>query len=445
MPARSYVYALLLLAAHAPAFGQTPIRLREPFPVGYQYHVSTRTALNGELRLPAAGGSPAKTVIQSGSAAVEYDERVLEAGTFEKPSPRTLRQYRRFDLTRKLDDESQAAEIRPSVRRMVVLRNGHREVPFSPDGPMTWGELELVRTDVFAPALAALLPDRPVVPGDRWPAGAAAVEELTDLEKVDAGGVECIFDEVTTLAGVQRARIRLVGTVKGVSEDGPTRHRLDGYFYFDLATSHVSYLSLDGVQSLLDKDGKEVGQVRGQFVMTRQAHVRTSELGDGAVRSLTLEPNADNTTLYYDNPELGVSLLHPRRWRVGLITGRQIAIDDSANAGNGILLTVEPLAQVPTVDAYRTESEAFIVKQKVKILKADPPRLLARPPSELEQFGYEAEVAGQRLKLEYFIARQAAGGATLAARLTAGDLAATARDVERIARSVRVAARPAGK
>lgn len=445
MSARKYGPALVVLALPALVCGQTPIRLREPFPVGYQYHVSTRTVLNGELRLPAAGNSPAKTVIQTGNASIEYDERVLEGGTYDKPSPRTFRLYRRFELTRKNDDEPQAAEIRASVRRMVVIRNGHREVPFSPDGPMTWGELELVRTDVFAPALAALLPDRPVAAGDRWLAGLAAVEELTDLEKIDVGNVECTFDEVTTLAGVQRARIRLVGIVKGVSEDGPTRHKLDGYFYFDLATSHISYLSLDGIQTLLDKDGKEVGQVRGQFVMTRQAHVRTTELGDAAIRALTLEPNADNTMLAYDNPDLGVSFLHPRRWRLGLVTGQQIAIDDTANPGNGILLTVESLAKVPTVEAYRKETEAFIVNQQGKLLKADPPRLLARPPSELEQFGYEAEVRGQRVKLEYYITRQPAGGATLAARLTAGDLAITSRDVERIARSVRVAPKTTGK
>ncbi len=446
MPVRSYVPALILLAAPVLACGQTPLKLREPFPAGYQYHVSTRLTLSGELRLPAeVGKSKPETVAMSGTSAVEYDERVLVGGDGDKPSPRTFRQYRRFELSRKVGDQPQEAELRSNVRRMVVFRTGHREVPFSPDAPLTWGELELVRTDVFAPALAALLPPRPVAPGDRWQAGASAIEELTDLEKVDSGSVECTFDEVTTLAGVQRARIRLAGTVRGVSEDGPTRHKLDGYFFFDLATSHISYLFLDGVQTLLDKDGKESGQVRGQFVMTRQAHVRVRELGDDAMRALTLEPNDANTMLFYDNPDLGVRFLHPRRWRVGLITGRQIAIDDSANGGNGILLTVELPAKVPTVDSYRTESEAFIAKQKGRLLKSDPPRLLSNPPIELEQFGYEAEIGGQRVKLEYFIVRQPSGGATLAARLTANDLAATVRDVERIARSVRVDPRPAGK
>lgn len=437
---------MALAAVPGWAFAQGPMRLREPFPVGYQYHVSTRLQLSGELRLAAEAGKPApEPVAMTGTSAVEYDERVLEAGTSETPAPKTLRLYRRFDLNRKVGDQPQEAGIRPGVRRMVLLRTGHREVPFSPDGPLTWGELDLVRTDVFTPALAALLADRPVAPGDRWPAGPAAVEELTDLEKIDVGGLECRFEEVTALAGRKLARVRLTGTVKGVSEDGPTRHSLDGYFYFDLATSHVSYLSLDGVQTLLDKDGKETGQVRGQFVMTRQINVRPPELSDAAVRPLTVEPNADNTLLAYENAELGVRFLHPRRWRIGLITGRQIAIDDVGNAGNGILLTVDGVAKLPTAMAYAQEAEAFVGKQKGRVLKAEPPQRLTNPPTELEQFGYEAEIGRQRVKLDYYIARQPTGGATLAARLTPTDLAALQRDVERIARSVRVDIRPAAK
>ncbi|MFO0808427.1 MAG: hypothetical protein U0746_07375 [Gemmataceae bacterium] len=441
MLARLHVLALIVWAVPGVALAQTPIRLREPFSAGYQYHVSTRTTLTGELRLPAEAGKAPETVAQSGTSAVEYDERILDGGTADKPATKTLRIYRRYDLTRKVGDVPQEATIRTGVRRMVVLRHGHREVPFSPDGPLTWEELDNVRTDVFAPALAALLPDRPVSPGERWVAGLAAVEELTDLEKIEAGGLECRFDEIATLAGRKVALIRLSGTVKGVSEDGPTRHKIEGKFYFDLSSSYVSYLWLEGVQTLLDKDGKEAGQVRGEFTMTRQAYVQPPELADSAIRPLALEPNADNTLLYYDNPDLGLRLLHPRRWRVGLITGRQVAIDDVGNSRNGILLTLDSLAGLPTPDAYAKEAEKFITKVKGKVLKADPTRRLANPPAELEQFGFEAEIDSQRVRLEYYIARQPAGGATLAVRLTSTDLAVLERDVERIARSVRVEAK----
>jgi hypothetical protein len=413
------------------------MRLRETFAIDYQYHVSCRVHLTGQLTVPADSDKDKPTTVEvRGASAIEYDERVLHNSTAEKPAPKTLRLYRRVDLQRTVGDKPQEATLRPSVRRLVILRTGHREVPFSPDGPLTWAEIDLVRTDVFTPALAALLPEKPVVVGDRWPAGAAAIEELTDIEKVDEGGLECRFDEITTLAGRRLARIRFSGTVRGINDDGPNKQTLDGYFYFDLGSNHLSYLSLDGTSFLLDKDGKTTGQVKGQFVLTRQVNTASADLGDDVVRRLVLEPNADNTQLLYDNPELGVRFLYPRRWHVGQIRGRQITLDEPA--GNGLMISVETLKDTPTAAEYLAENKAFLVKQKGEILETDPPRRLSGPPNELEQFGLDLQMNGQKVRMEYFVGRQLGGGFVVAAHLQPRDLANVRGDVERIVRSVQM-------
>jgi hypothetical protein len=439
MPAR-WCTAAWLVAFAAPAAAQGPLRLREQLPAGYQYHVSIREESAGELKLPAEGDKPAPPPVEvRGRGAFDYDERVLDPGSPDWPAPKTLRVYRKVELERTVGGQPQEAGLRPAVRRLVILRRGHREVPFSPDGPLTWEEINLVSKDVFTPALAAgLLPNRPVAPGDRWPAAAMAVEELTDMDRVEDGSLECRFEEVTSVGGRRLARVRLTGSVRGVNEDGPNRQQLDGFFYFDLESNHLSYLSLDGVHFLLDKDGQVTGRVAGRFVLTRQAHSRSPELRDEAVRPLALEPNAENSLLLYDNPDLGVRLLHPRRWRVGMVRGRQVTLDEAT--GSGLLLTVELPADVPAGAVYAAEVQGYLAKQKVKVLRADAPRRVQGPPDELEQFGLDAEIDGKRSRLEYYVVRQAAGGATLAARLAPADLAALQRDAERIARSVRIAA-----
>src|SRR2546425_511957 len=85
----------------------------------------------------------------------------------------------------------------------------------------------------------------------------------------------------------------------------PSRQTLEGFLYFDLESNHLSYLPLRGVHLLYDKDGKEAGRVEGRFVLTRQLNPGVRDLSDDAVRGLTLEPNAENTRLLYENPELG--------------------------------------------------------------------------------------------------------------------------------------------
>jgi hypothetical protein len=421
---------------------EAPLLLREAFPAGYQYHVSCRVELSGNLGLPAEkAGTPPRSLTVTGTSAIEYDERVLSAGK-DGQVDKTMRVYRRIDFQRKVGDRPQESTIRPGVRRLVVLRHENAEVPFSPDGPLTWGEIDLVRTDVFTPALTGMLPDKAVAIGDRWKATKASIQELTDMERIEEGEVECRFDQVTTLSNRRHARISFSGTVRGINEDGPNRQQLEGHFFFDLESHHISYLSLQGVSSLLDKDGKVLGAVEGRFVLTRQAHNRVAELSDAGLRGVNTEPDGENTLLLYENAELGIRFLHPRRWHVAGVRGQQVALDE-AN-GNGVLVTVEPPERVPKAAQFLAESRDWLEKQKATIVRVEEPRSLRANSQELEHFAIDAEIAGQKVLMDYYVSRQAAGGATLAARLLPADAAALTREIERIARSLQVAKKASG-
>lgn len=430
------VLAMILRLANS-ATGEEPVRLQEAFPSGYQYHVSSRVELSGQLQLPAEKSQPAgagsKALPITGESAIEYDERVLAASTAGEVE-KTLRIYRRNDFQRKVGDRLQESTLRTDVRRLILLRLKPMEVPFSPDGPLTWGEIDLIRTDVFTPALAGLLPQGPVQPGDRWTAAGGAVEELTDLERIEEGKIECRLEQLTRLEGRRLARISLAGTVRGVNEDGPNRQQLDGYFFFDLDSRHVSYLSIHGIHFLLDKDSKELGRVEGRFVLTRQAHQRSADLTDAALAGVATEPSADNTLLLYDNPDLGIRFLHPRRWRMAGVHGRQLALDETN--GSGLLLTLEPADQVPTAAQFLTESRQWLQKQRAKIVREHEPSRLRETPREVERFTLEMEFADKPAVMDYYVLRQPQGGATLAARLLPSDLVNLRQEVERIARSV---------
>jgi hypothetical protein len=414
---------------------EEPVRLRESFAPGYGYHVSTRVELAGSLSLPPDKEHPnPKPLAVTGTSAIEYDERILDLerdGRVRK----TARLYRRIDFDRSVGDRPQHNTIRPAVRRLILLRLKQVEVPFSPDGPLTWGEIDLVRTDVFTPALAGLLPDQPVRPGDRWTASDAAIQELTDLERIEEGKVECRLEQITLVEQRRHARVAFTGTVRGVNEDGPNRQRLDGYCFFDLESNHLSYVYLKGENFLLDRDGKTLGRIEGRFVLTRQAPQRRPDLTDEALKGVALEPNADNTLLLYDNPELGARFLYPRRWRVGGVRGRQVAVDEAG--GSGVLVTLEPPERVPTGAQFQAEVQDWLRRQKARVLRSEGPTRVAGA-ANMERFWIETELAGQRVVMTYYVTRQAAAGATLAARLLPADLANVQAELERIARSLTV-------
>ncbi|MCI0463082.1 MAG: hypothetical protein L0Z62_39550 [Gemmataceae bacterium] len=436
-PRRIFLATLLLtalLAGPGWASAQT-VQFREPFGVGYEYHVSTRVELKGSLTLPPEKGGAAKALAVVGKSAIEYDERVLSLERDGRVG-KSIRLYRRVDFERNVGDQPQESTIRPEVRRLVLLRLAQSEVPFSPDGPLTWGEIDLVRTDVFTPALTGLLPAAGVRPGDRWPASASAVQELTDLEKVEEGGINCRFDQVTTLGNRRHARVSFSGTVRGLGEDGLSRHVLDGYLFFDLESNHLSYLSVTGVQEMLDKEGKTLGRVEGNFVLTRRPQAKVRELSDEALRGRALDPNDDNTLLLYDNPDLGIRFLHPRRWRMAGVRGRQIGLDE--NGGSGMLVTVEPPKQVPTAAAFMKEVGTWLQQQKATPTKVESPRTIQGPPQAVDRFAVDVVLSRERVVLTYFVIRQQMGGATIVARLLPNDLAALSREAERVARSVQI-------
>jgi len=223
--------------------------------------------LTGTLTPPAEKGQPApKPVAVKGDSAIEYDERVaaVENGEVRK----TVRLYSRMDFEKTLADRPAEGSLRPSVHRLVVMRQSGTKAPFSPDGPLTWGEIDLVRTDVFTPALSGMLPDHAVSVGDRWNVSADAVRELTDMEHIDEGKIECRLEEVSTKDGRRQARVTVGGAVRGGNEDGPNRQQLDGLV---LVRSRIEQFELSVLEGRAfasgrrrQGDGPDRGPVRAE-------------------------------------------------------------------------------------------------------------------------------------------------------------------------------------
>jgi hypothetical protein len=425
---------LLVLAVTGLSRADDAVALQEKYTADYQYHVRVHVDLSGSLQVPADKENTTKRLNVSGDSVIEYDERVLTL-TKDGEVGKTARMFRDVTLQRTVGERKQEASLRNEVKRMVLLRRDNLKVPFSPDGALTWGEIDLVRTDVFVPALKGLFPEQPVRRGDKWKATKAAVQALTDMLTIDDGDLQCTFDQVQQLEKRRVARVAFSGTIRGTNEDGPNKQQLDGYLYFDLETNHLSYLSLRGVHILPDKDGKEAGRLEGRFVLSRQVNTHCKELSDEGLKGVGLEPTEDNTRLLYDNPDLGVKFQYPRRWRASE-RANQVTLDTAG--GNGLLVSVEQLANVPTGAQFLAEARRDLEAMKAKVSRAGAVRVVQEKPL-LEEFSLDAEVGGQKVVLQYYVTKQAHGGVTVAARLVPGDgLADLQKEVERIARSLEV-------
>jgi hypothetical protein len=407
--------------------------LAEKFDAAAVYRIEQKTELSGRITIAKEGKS--ETIALSGAGTIVFDERVLDSD--DPDTQKVVRHYRTFEVRRHVGSREQVAELRPAVRRLVVLRSAKGKSPFSPDGPLLWGEIDAVRTDPFVPALVpALLPAKPVAVNDSWPMAADAIAELTDIEKVTAGGYTLKLAGIVTLNGRRQARISLAGSVRGVDDNGPCRHTLDGTAYFDLADNRLVHLSLKGTHELLDGSGKTSGTIEGRYSLTRTAAADARELSDAALKSVELKPTAENSRLLYDNRDLGVRFLHARRWRVGAVQGRQITLDGPNGAG--ILLTVETAKTLPTADEFERESLAFLRKSARDVARIEKPRRVANNPA-LDRFSLAATADDGAIRMEYAVLANADGtGATVAARLPDGDAKELGKDVDHLLKSLAV-------
>ena len=421
MLARTSLLAVTLSCLAPPGGAQSPARvLAERFTPGVTYAVELRVDLSGEIAVP---GKPRVELI--GTSRLSYDERVLAPDEGD----RVLRVYREVTFSRTLGGETQKQEVRPAVRRMVVLRSPEgKKAPFSPDGPLTFGEIDAVRVDLYSPVLVAgLLPGKAVKPGETWPVSEAAVLDLTGLDKVEKGTLTVEYVGPVTVGGVTQARLAINGTVEGVSEDGPTRQGIDATAYFDFTAGRLTYFTLKGTQDLLDGKGQSAGRLTGRFTMTRSA-TTAATVGDAAVAKLDVKPTAENTLLLYENPDLRVRFVHPRNWRVGAVQGRQVTLEDP-KSGGGILITVEPADKTPTAEAYRKEAAAFVTSQKGTVIAAGAPRR----EGPFDRFRMDAELGAETVRMEYAVSRDGRdGGLTFAARMPALRAGRMIADVERV-------------
>lgn len=419
--------AWCLLASNSLA--QEPVRLIETFPPDYQYRVSCRVHIEGSLKLPPAKDQAAQTLKVTGKSVIEYHERVLTVtqGKVDK----TVRKVHQMDFTRKVGDQDQENKLRADVSLLVMQRLQNLEVPFSPLGPLLWSEIDLVRTDVFTPALAGLLPKAPVKTGQTWTAEFDAVKELTDLDKINKGALTCKFEGLDAV-NPRLARVAFKGVLNGLGEDGPAEHDLEGYYLFDLQSHHISYVSLQGTHRPLNNNGLPQGEIKGTFVLTRDPAATIADLGAAALSRWTLNPTDDNTLLLFE--DAGVRFLYPRHWRIDEANPRQIRLVE--RQGSDLLITLDPLAKLPSAVQFQKETRNGLVLQKAQIAGEQPPRRIMAAPYEIDHFTIEARFGNQPATFDYFIVGQRNGGATLSARYLPAQAAERRRDVERIARSL---------
>jgi hypothetical protein len=271
--------------------------------------VEMELSVTGKLHPEPA---PEKALKLAVEARFQYSERRRPAEGREAQALRSVRHYLEARASIQAGQQLSNVELRNPLRLIVTRGEADGVELFSPSGPLTYGELELLHVPGDSLALLALLPEGAVEPGESWSVRSWSLPLLTGMEAVEKGTVTC---KLVTLKS-QSARIDFSGEVNGATLGAAAAVRVDGHLVYDREQKLVTQMELT------QSEQRSIGAVSpgldvvAKAKLTRGLFERPVRLTDTDLADVPLEPNAASRLLLFDPPGWNLRLYHDRRWHV---------------------------------------------------------------------------------------------------------------------------------
>jgi hypothetical protein len=286
-------------------------------------------------------------------------------------------------------------------------------------------ELDLLQADAFTAAFAGLLPQKPVKIGDQWQAKPSAASELTGVEPIQSGSLNCVLREVKSKDSGTVARVNLSGTLSGPTDQGPTQMSIEGHLLFDLDTQLITYVLMNGHREITDSASRVVGQLDGRYELTRRPAIDDPRLSDAALNGLVLKPTPETTSLMFESNDLAIRLVYPRNWELSSVKKNIIQLDEPT--GGTLRLTVDA-NPAGTADKLRGDLLTWLKGQKATVDEAGAiESVQISETRKADRFTVRAAFKKSDREWTYLVIRQNDRTATLAANLI-GQRAETLRD-----------------
>ena len=301
------VLAALRVAAAA------PIEMREAESQGASTRVQIGLKAEG-LYLPAAASSASKGEVPKPLALkvesqLDFIERRVKGGVPGRPG-RAVRRVLRAGSAVNGGVRPQASAIRPEVALLVAEVRAEGVFVFSPGGPLTRSELELVEGPGDPMALGGLLPDRSVGVGDHWAVEDSAARSVSAYDTLTANTLEATLEAVDAGA----ARVRLRGEVRGSVLGGEGTMACDGSYSFDRKAGRIDFLTINRSETRRPGVVEEGLDVKSTLSVTRRAAETPAALSDDALSRLALDGGPARERLVMVAPGGRYALVHDRDW-----------------------------------------------------------------------------------------------------------------------------------
>ncbi len=207
-----------------------------------------------------------------------------------------------------------AAVLRGEVALLVAERRdrGWPVVVWSPAGPLSWSELEVVQGVGDPLALADLLPEGPVAPGDRWKVRDRAAKVMSGYDTITSSNLEATLESLDQ----NKARIRLKGRVEGSAFGGSGAIGCEGFATFDREAGRLDRLDLNRVETRQAGPVEAGLDMKSTLIVSRHTAEPPEALSDAALAGLPLGYSRESERLQITLPGGRSTILADRNWHI---------------------------------------------------------------------------------------------------------------------------------
>jgi hypothetical protein len=305
-----YLSVVLTALGTVPACGQN-IPLAEAPVEGNCFRITTETHVSGSLKVSRDGKQAALKIV--GKNEHVFTERVVAEG--RGLAKKTARYYQTATSHAVVDGQRSERILTPERRLIVAQRTGDGLFCYSPTGPLTRPDLEIVSEHFETLHLTGLLPGKDVAVGDSWKLENNPAQSLCLFDGLISHDLTGRLKEV--IAGT--AVITIDGTAQGIENGALAKLTVSAVVRYDTAAKRI--VGVEWRQKDVRDQGPVTPAAELETVTTLKRESLAQppvELGEAVASAIssTDEPPATLKHLAHRDPKGRYQFLHSRDWHV---------------------------------------------------------------------------------------------------------------------------------
>lgn len=266
--------------------------------------------VSGDLKLNADGKQVNRLPMRV-SGTSRYDERTLRPRSGDN-SKRDARYYRDARATIAIGENRLEMGLSDNRKLVVAEASSSKVTLFSPLGPLTRDELELIQTQGSSSLLDRLAPSSPVGLNAEWTHASNDLAILLGLDAVYQSDIKSTLRQVENHVAIVDMSGQVNGAIDGVASD----ITLKAKYNINLQSHRVTWLAMS------IREDRAIGHATPGFDVTARVRVEINEkpaspeLSNSLLNQLPLDLNLGSTLLRLESTLGGFGLLHARDWQM---------------------------------------------------------------------------------------------------------------------------------